>query len=293
MPSFETPDPISVTLELGVGHVRITASDRPDTIVEVRPSDPSNESDVAAAQQARVDYANNVLLIKAPKPRPFDFSKKTRSVDVSIEVPTGSQLHGDVVMADVHGVGRLGECRVKTSMGHVQLDQTGSLWLHTGFGNVTVDRVGGDADVSTGTGKVRIGEIDGAAIVKNSNGNIEVGLLAGDLQARTANGDITIGRAAGTQADAKTASGTIRIGEVVRGSVVLKTAAGDLEIGIASGTAAWLDVHTSYGRLRNSLDEAGAEPGPSDETVEVRANTSYGDITIRRSQPASNGSVTS
>ena len=40
MPTFETPEPISVSLELGVGDVRIAASERTDTVVEVRPSDP-------------------------------------------------------------------------------------------------------------------------------------------------------------------------------------------------------------------------------------------------------------
>jgi hypothetical protein len=69
---------------------------------------------------------------------------------------------------------------------------------------------------------------------------------------------------------------------VARGSVVLETANGDLEIGIAEGTAAWLQVNTGFGHVRNLLDEA-TRPTESDETVEVRGRTSYGDITIRRS----------
>jgi hypothetical protein len=39
MTTFDTPDPIAVDLEVGVGDVRIEASDRVDTTVEVRPSD--------------------------------------------------------------------------------------------------------------------------------------------------------------------------------------------------------------------------------------------------------------
>jgi hypothetical protein len=69
---------------------------------------------------------------------------------------------------------------------------------------------------------------------------------------------------------------------VVRGSVLVGTAMGDLDIGIAEGTAAWLQVNTSFGHVRNLLDSTG-RPGESDETVEVRGRTSYGDITIRRS----------
>src|SRR5689334_20311677 len=119
MPNFDTPEPISVTLEFGVGNVRIAASDRTDTVVEVRPSDEADESDVQAAQQIRVDYSNGVLQVTGPK-RVFDFSKKSRSVDVSIELPSGSQLSAHLVMGEVRCAGRLGECRLKT---------TGRIWL--------------------------------------------------------------------------------------------------------------------------------------------------------------------
>ncbi len=51
MPTFDTPRPILVDLELGVGDVRITAGDRTDTTVEIRPTDPAKPSDVEAAEQ--------------------------------------------------------------------------------------------------------------------------------------------------------------------------------------------------------------------------------------------------
>jgi DUF4097 and DUF4098 domain-containing protein YvlB len=83
--------------------------------------------------------------------------------------------------------------------------------------------------------------------------------------------------------EVKASNGSIRIGTVVRDSVVLTTASGDVEIGVAAGTAAWLDLKTGYGRVRNELDDAGQGPGKSEETAEVRASTSFGDITVRRS----------
>ena len=61
------PEPISVTLEVGVGDIRIVASDRTDTIVDVRPSDPAKKSDVTAAELTRVEYAHGRLLVEAPK----------------------------------------------------------------------------------------------------------------------------------------------------------------------------------------------------------------------------------
>jgi DUF4097 and DUF4098 domain-containing protein YvlB len=282
MPEFETPEPISVTFELGVaGDVRIVASDRTDTVVEVRPTDASDESDVKTAQQVRAEYANGVLLVKGPKVRAFDFSRKTRSVDVTVELPSGSRVSGDVQLGSFHGEGRLGETRLKTSVGNYRFERTGSLNLDTAAGHVAVEHVEGDADIHTGSGKVTIGRIEGTAVIKDSNGRIEIDSVTGEARIRAANGDISVERA-GAGVEAKTANGAIRLGEVVRGSVTLETAMGDLEVGIAEGTAAWVDAHTGFGQLSNELD-ATSRPGESDETVEVRAQTSHGRITIHRS----------
>ncbi len=279
MQNYETPEPISVTLELGVADVRITASDRADTVVDVRPSDEADESDVQAAAQVRVDYTDGMLRVTGPK-RTFDFSRKTRSVDVAIELPSGSQVSAEMLIGDFRSAGRLGDCSLKTT-GNVRLEQTGPLHGHTGAGDVTADGVAGNAEISTGTGKVRVGEVEGTAVVKSSNGDITIDVVTGDARVRTANGEISIDRA-GAGVDAKTSNGSIRLGEVVRGAVVLGTAAGNLDIGIAEGTAAWLEVNTGHGHVRNLLDNA-ARPEAADETVEVRGRTSYGDITIHRS----------
>jgi hypothetical protein len=64
--------------------------------------------------------------------------------------------------------------------------------------------------------------------------------------------------------------------------VELGTAYGELEVGIREGTAALLDVRSQFGSVRNSLT-ASDGPQPSDQRVEVRARTSFGDIVIRRS----------
>ena len=279
MPNYETPEPISVTLELGVADVRITASDRTDTVVDVRPSDEADESDVQAAAQVSVDYTNGTLQVTGPK-RTFGFSRKIRSVDVSIELPSDSRVSAHMLMGDFRSAGRLGESRVKTT-GNVWLERTGPMHLHTGSGHITAGGIAGDAEISTGSGKIQIGEIEGTAVVKNSNGDTTIDVVTGDVQVRNANGAIRVERAA-AGVDAKTSNGSIRVGEVVRGSVALGTSAGDLEIGIAEGTAAWLEVNTGFGHVRNLLENA-TRPGDANETVEVRGRTSYGDITIRRS----------
>jgi len=280
MPVFATPEPISVTIDVSVGDVRLVASDRADTVVEVRPSDESDESDVKAVEQTRVEYADGTLTIRGPK-RTFDFSKKSKSVTVLVELPTGSQVRGDLSVGDIATTGVLGECRFKTSVGHFRVDRTGPLRADT-CGHITVGTVDGDAEIATGSGRVRIGEIGGSAVVKNSNGGTDIGTVTGELRVRSANGYIFVDRA-DAKVDAKTACGDIRVGSVAHDSVTLHTSTGDVEIGVAEGTAAWLDLKTAHGRVQNALEGIDQGPGKSEKTVEVRVHTSFGDITVRRS----------
>ncbi|MEV5873278.1 DUF4097 family beta strand repeat-containing protein [Streptomyces sp. NPDC052101] len=286
MPVFDTPGPISVTLEIGAGDVQITAEDRTDTVVEVRPTDENDDSDVKAAKQSSVEYADGVLVVRTPKPRVMDFSRKSRSADVSIVLPIGSHVRGEASMGDLRSSGRLGECTYKTPTGHIQVEHVGPSRLKTSAGHITVGRIEGDAEVRTGTGQIRIGEIGGASVVKNSNGNTEIGKVFGDVQVRVSNGDISVEQASGSRIDAQTANGSISVGAATRGAVVLKTGNGDLEIGIGAGHPAKLDLTTGFGRVHNML-ESDAEPaekslGSPEESIDVRAQTSFGDITIHR-----------
>ncbi len=279
MPAFDTPNPISATIDLGLGDVRIRATDTDTTVVEVHPSDASNDEDRKAAELTRVEYANGQLLVKASKLRHW-LKRDGGSIDVTLEVPAGSHVHGALSFADFQGDGRLGDCRVKTGLGRIALGEAGALILKSGTGDISVDRATGHAEVTTGSGEVRLRELDSSAVIKNSNGDTWVGVADGELRVNAANGSIAVD-AAHAGVVAKSANGDVRLGEVMRGSVVLETQLGDVEVGIREGTAAWLDVNATAGRVRNALQEAGA-PESSAETVEVRARTAVGDIVVRR-----------
>ncbi|MGH3775855.1 MAG: DUF4097 family beta strand repeat-containing protein [Pseudonocardiaceae bacterium] len=231
MPAFDTPEPISVVIDLAVGDDRITASDRDDTVVEVRPSDGSHEPDVRAAQHTRVEYTTGRLLVTAPKQRGLGLFSKIGSIDVTIDLPAGSHVQGTASIAAFRCAGRLAECRVKTSIGDIQLDHTGPVDLNTGSGAIVVDHVDGHAELSAGSGRVRLRETDGTAVIKNSNGDTWVGEITGDLRVNAANGDISVDHAQAS-VTATTANGDVRIGEVTRGSASLKTARGEIELGI-------------------------------------------------------------
>jgi len=280
MSHFETPQPISVVLELRVADVRVAAGERADTIVQVRPSDSSRRDDVTAAEQTRVEYAEGRLLVKAPR-RLREWSPRSDggSIDVEIELPAGSDLIGHTVAGGFRCTGSLGRCQLKSSAGEISVDQAARVKLATA-GDIRLERATGDAELTTAAGDVRAGEIEGSAVIKNSNGDTLIGEVGGDLRVKAANGDIVVERSDGS-VTAKTANGRIRVGGIHSGSVVAETARGDIEVGIAGGVAAWLDLDTGYGHVRNGLD-ATEGPGSADEQVEVRARTGFGNITIRR-----------
>lgn len=289
MKTFDTPAPITVSLELGVGDVQIEASDRTDTTVEVRPSDPRKKADVAAAEQTHVEFRNGRLLIQAPKGswRQRLAWRGGESVDVRIGLPAGSDVRADAGVASLRTTGRLGEVRARTGVGDVRLDEVGPLELKTGAGDVSVDRAVGRVTIACGSGGVRIGAIDGPAAVKNGNGDTWIGELTGEARINAANGAITIERAwAGVVA--KTANGDVRIGDVARGAIVAQSAFGALEVGVRDGAAVWLDLDTKFGTVESELD-ASSSPGAGDEVVEVHARTSYGDISVRRAMATADG----
>ncbi|MFC8226797.1 DUF4097 domain-containing protein [Streptomyces sp. NPDC057287] len=280
MPSFDTPAAISVTAHVEAGSIRFVATDRLDTFVEAQPRDPKKDQDVRAVEQTEVHYANGLLTIRTPKQRYL--VGRTGTVDVAVELPTGSQVEMTGAWTQVHGEGRLGDVRVKTSSGDVRLDTTGPLHLTASHGSITVEHVEGAAEITTSSGSMRVGTIEGAAVLKNSHGTTIIGDALGDLSVRGANGDIHVERAEAS-VSATTAHGTLRVGEVVRGTVQLETSYGAIEVGIREGTAAWLDAGSGSGQVHNALT-ASESPESSEDTVEVKARTRFGNIEIRRAK---------
>ncbi|WP_269857624.1 DUF4097 family beta strand repeat-containing protein [Streptomyces sp. RPT161] len=281
MPSFDTPEPISATAHVEAGSIQFTAGDRLATVVEVRPRDPKKDQDVRTADQTEVTYASGVLTVRTPKPNLFGLGR-TGTVDVTVELPTGSRIDMTGAWVQVLGEGRLGEVRVKTSSGDVRLDTTGPLQLTASHGSITVDRIEGMAEITTSSGSLRVGTVDGPAVLKNSHGTTTVGAASGELRVSGANGDIEIRRAEGSVA-ATTAHGTLRVGEVARGTVQLETSYGAIEVGVREGTAAWLDVSSGSGQVRNTLT-ASETPEQAEETVKIHARTRHGNIDVRRAK---------
>jgi hypothetical protein len=279
MPTYNTPSPIDLSINLQVGGIEVIASDRIDTVVTVSPTNPAKAVDRRGAEETKVDFDGQRLTVVGPRPR-ISWFGPTESVDLKVELPTGSRLTAESAVGGVRTVGRLGATRIKSSLGPVDVDSTGDLWLRASHGNATLGTADGEIEITADHGQIRVGTVTGDAILKASHGTIQVGESGGDLDAKLSYGDLEVTKALASVA-AKTAYGSVQLREVSSGSIQVESGFGQVTIGVRPGVPAWLDLSSKDGHVRNQLAGDSA-PDAAEQTVAVRARTQYGDITIQR-----------
>ncbi len=281
MPTYPTPTPIDLAVNVQVGALEVVASDRTDTVVTVSPTHPAKAVDRRGADETTVDFDGQRLTLVGPRPR-FSWIGPTESVDVTVELPTGSRLTAEIAVGSVRTTGRLGATRLTCAMGPVDIDATGDLRLRASHGNVTIGTVDGSSEITADNGQIRVGRVAGDAVLKASHGTITVGESGGDLDAKLSYGDLALTTALAS-VTARTAYGSIELHEVSSGSVEVESSFGQITIGVRPGTPTWLDLSSKNGRVRNEL-AADSAPDPTEQTVAIRARTQYSDITIRRAR---------
>lgn len=214
MQKFDTPAPISAVLDIPAGRVQFIAADRADTTVEIRPADASKGRDVKAAEQTKVEYGDGVLRIELPvKHRILGSSG---SVEVTVQLPTGSRVEAKAACTEFRGVGRLGDVTFEGAYG-LKLDEAASARITAVAGDVSVGRLNGPAEISTGKGDINVAEA-----------------VRGTVVLRTGMGDVSVGAAPGVSASLDAGTGTGRISN-----------------GLKNDGTAELDIHatTGYGDI--------------------------------------------
>jgi hypothetical protein len=276
MPTFDTPGPIAATVVVAGAQVRVTASDRTDTVVLVEPIDQASQSDVKVASKTKVDFAGGQLSVKTTVS-----GDKNGSVVITIDLPAGSSLVAYLAHSSVHADGSFGECELHMASGRVQLDRIDALQANIAAGEVTIGHIAERANIDGGAFALRISEVkDTVKLTSSGAGQTWIGHASADLDLSSAHGGFDIDRADGS-VTAKTADGTIRIGRLTRGQAELMNRSGNIEVGISEGTAARVDANSERGLVRNSVPSQ-ENPDTSDNKVTVHARTRYGDITIQR-----------
>ena len=247
------PRPIIATVELVVGDVRITASERTDTVVEVRPSDPASArtsrppSRPASSSPTAACWSRRRRLAAV---EPVQRRRLDRRHDRAAD---RLELSASAGVADVRATGRARRLPAQDRRGrHPARARPARSTLESGAGDIDVERVAGDADVTTGSGDVRIGASTARAVIKNSNGDSGIGEVTGDLRVKAANGDIAVGRAdARRRRQDRQRRRPDRRGRARHGRARDRRRRRSRSAS-REGTAAWLDVTPSFGHVRNS-----------------------------------------
>ncbi|GGL20962.1 DUF4097 family beta strand repeat-containing protein [Nocardia jinanensis] len=208
MPTYQTPDPIAVTVDVLSGEVVVIASERTDTVVTVRPSDASKKGDTRAAQQTRVAFAAGALTVTTPKDwRTYTPFGGNPSIEVTIEVPTGSRLKGTAAVGRLLGTGGLGRCELEVAAGDIIVeDPRDSVIAKVAQGDIRVrEAARGELRLETSTGELEVGISAGSAAQLELNaldGTVRNEMQPGDkslyngetvrVRARNSCGDIVI-----------------------------------------------------------------------------------------------------
>jgi Putative adhesin len=275
MPTFATPGPIAATVQVAGAQVRVTASDRTDTVVLVEPINEASRSDVKVANKTKVHFAGGQLSVKTTTP-----GDKNGSVAITIDLPAGSSLVAYLAHSGVQADGSFGECELHMASGRVQLDRINALQANIAAGEVAIGHIAGRAKIDGGAVAMRIGEVKGTVGLSSSSGQAWIGHASADLDLSSGSGGFDIDRADGS-VTATTGDGAIRIGRLTHGQAKLMNGSGNIEVGISEGAAASIDVNSERGSVRNSVPSQ-ENPDTSDNKVTVHARTRYGDIIIQR-----------
>ncbi len=277
MHTFETPDPTTIVVRTGAGHVTVAAGDTDTTTVELTALNSAGEEAIA---QATVEQSRQTVVVHLPKHR-SGLLRQGPSVGIDITCPHGVSLDLKSDSADLRATGQFQEASCATGSGDIDVETvTGAARLRTGSGSITAGEVGQALSVSSGSGDINVETSRGSGNVKVGSGDISIGELDGQTVTKTGSGDVEVGRLVGSLVT-KTGSGSLTVRRASTGSVNAAGASGNITIGVEQGTAAWLDVSTVSGRVSQELGESA---GPSDDQnrIEITAHTVSGNLRIHR-----------
>jgi DUF4097 and DUF4098 domain-containing protein YvlB len=193
--------------------------------------------------EVTIEMRRNEIVIELERKKLFGFRGDYRVV---ISAPEGTQVDAHTASGDVEGRGR--------------------------FGEVSIDSASGD---------VSFASVDGRLEVNTASGDVEVDFVGGDLRVNSASGDVHIGEAE-HDIRVRTASGDIEIRSAVRGKIDIQSASGDVHVGIRRGSTVYIDASSMSGDMTSELEVSDSPPVSDGPSVDFRARTMSGDVTVRR-----------
>ena len=233
MPTYPTPTPIDLAINLPVGAIDVVAGDRTDTVVTVSPTNPAKAVDRRGAEETKVDFDGQRLTVTGPEaPRSAGSARPSRSTCGSSCRPAhGSpprsldrrrahrrppRRHPDQVLD-----GSGGHRHHRRPVAARRARQRDRRAPSTAGAEITADH-----------GQIRVGTVTGDAILKASHGSVRVGESGGDArrQALLRRPRDHAGARLGRPRRPPTAR--IALDEVSSGSIQVESGYGQVTIGV-------------------------------------------------------------
>ena len=281
--TFQTPGETRLDIRLGAGEIRVETAEVQETTVVLEPLR-DNDASAAAVENARIELrergSGHEVLVDARDRGRGIF--RNAEVLIVVTAPEGTSVESKSGSADVEGRGRFGSVDIETGSGEIEFSEiAGEASINAASGDVQLGTIGGAARVNTASGDVLIRSIGGEGKINSASGDVIIREVHGELSVNSASGDVLV-REAASSVGVNTASGDQEIGTVTTGKVTLKSASGDLKVGIREGTSLWVDARSRSGEVRSELPVSDLPPDGNGPSVELRANTMSGDITVAR-----------
>lgn len=264
--SFGTDRPVHLQARLGRGSLTVTAADTASTEVRVVGRH---------AQEVVVEHHDDTVSVVVPQHR--GFAERDIAVDVTVVLPTGSDLDLRTGTADLSARGRYGAALLRSGSGTVEVEElTGPAQVETGSGDVHLATVAADVQVKSGSGDVRVDLAQASVSVSTGSGDVLAGFVAGDLAVKTGSGDLHVARPLGDVV-MTTGSGDVVVEQAAPTTITVRGASTDARVGIPVDLPAWTDVTSLTGGVHATASRRG-QPADGQPHLTLRVATVSGDI---------------
>jgi len=213
--SIPVPGHAELHLMARSGRVSVVGEERPDVLIESG----------APSRGIETDETGRVRLGSA----------KGGSAALEVRCPAGSDVVIGTMSGRVELRGTLGDVRVTTVSGDIEVERAEAL------------------DVRTVAGSIEVGACPGQCSLRTKSGKASVG-SAGDAFVSTISGAIRLGKTA-RKVRAQTVSGQVRVGTQNDGDVKVQTLSGSVTVEVPEGVRPEAHLASMTGRPRSDCPE--------------------------------------
>ncbi len=159
------------------------------------------------------------------------------SDDVTVRVPSGTEVIVGSGSGDVTLTGLLGAVSVTTGSADVEAEDVGSIDARTASGKLTVEESRGSVRLRTKSSRVRIGRAIGDVHVAAVSGKVDVGEARDSVSIKTVSGNVDVTVTGSGAIGIESVSGKIKIHvpERARPRVELRSMSGKRRVECATG----------------------------------------------------------